>query len=333
MAQLTPIRGFVNVPVTKSICTISTIFTLVVSLFQYHDFLKLIVAPFVIEYGQYWRILTFQLSVANESEYVLITFLWFYYKAIERFFGSRKYLSLLLLFALYNAVICFLVISLGQLLENIVIHSVFKPLKGEDKFIYKTTFLNAVSSGPLGIISSLYIAYGTYVPTSYYWTILLRKEKLPLQRTELGSSINKKGRIAITLSNHFFIYILYTLLLFNNGIESIIPCLVGLIIGKLYSHDLLPGTRNWLLPSTFFKAFVAPRKFVAQLPQRFRRQHSDGFEPIDHRPDTILQTTDNQSETDDDPEDVDEVRNEGAQIRAETPVRPLGSQFLDTFRT
>ena len=41
----------------------------------------------------------------------------------------------------------------------------------------------------------------------------------------------------------------------------------------------------------------------------------------------------NNDEPDDNDEILDETRQQENQIRAETPVRPLGSQFLDTFRT
>lgn len=328
MAQLTPIRGFNNTPVSKTICIVSTLVALGLSIFQMKHYVRLSIDPYILEYAQYWRVLTYEMSVINESDYMLCVLLWFQYKNLERFYGSRKYVSLIVVFALYNSIVCFLVMSLGQLGVNFAVYLVSLIASGGKGDIeYNTTVFNQVALGPLGILSSLYICYGANIPTSYKFKILLSKPTL-LDDGEVHPSNSSKE---LVLTNHFQIHIIYTLLLLNNGSGSIIPCLVGIVIGKLYSNELLPGTKDWLIPVRVFEAFMHPRKFGSSLLSSTRGIRSGDYQTINN-----ANANANELIADEDAEEIlDEGRsnNRAHEIRAETPVRPLGSQFLDTFRT
>ncbi|CUM45075.1 unnamed protein product [Debaryomyces fabryi] len=328
MAQLTPIRGFSNTPVSKTICIVSTLVALGLSIFQMKHYVRLSIDPYILEYSQYWRVITYEMSVINESDYMLCVLLWFHYKNLERFYGSRKYASLIVVFALYNSLVCFIVMSLGQLGVNLAVYLISSIANGgKGDIAYNTTVFNQVALGPLGILSSLYICYGANIPTSYKFKILLSKPTL-LDDGEVHPSNSSKE---LVLTNHFQIHIIYTLLLLNNGLGSIIPCLVGIALGKLHSNELLPGARNWLIPVSVFEAFMHPRKLVSSLWPSTRGRRSGGYQTIDNANANV-----NDLMADEDTEEVlDEGRsnNQAHEIRAETPVRPLGSQFLDTFRT
>ena len=123
----------------------------------------------------------------------------------------------------------------------------------------------------------------------------------------------------LNLTNHFQIHAIYTLLLINNGIHSIIPCVVGIIVGKLFISDLLVGSNRWSIPLPIYYLISSPSKAWSRYTGLLQLRLG-GYHPV---------------RTEEEPEEVnDDVRStEGAGIRAETPVRPLGSQFLDTFRT
>ena len=114
MAQLTPIRGFTNTPVTRSICMISTVVPIMLSVLAIKYVVKFAIDPYIIQYNQFWRVVTYQLSVVNESDYLITVLLWFQFKVLERFYGSRKYLSIITLFTVYNAVACLFIMSLGN---------------------------------------------------------------------------------------------------------------------------------------------------------------------------------------------------------------------------
>lgn len=339
MTQLTPIRGFTNTPVSKIICILSTIFALTLSVLRWKYYVNLSIDPFIIEYNQYWRLITYQLSVINESDYLLCIILWFHYKNLERFYGSKKYLTLISIFALYNSLVCIISMSIGQLVVNLLYFAVDTYIFNRDNvnvpiFRYRDTIFNNVIPGPLGIISSLYICYGSYIPVSYHFKILLTS---PSTEEDNDQSVEATGSKQITLTNHFQIHILYIMLLLNNDFKSIIPCLVGLFIGKLHTNELLPGSKSWLLPSPVFQLFINPRKYTYKLIASFRTRLRRGYTSINTTetspsPEIATDLHNNEEDTE---EAIDEIRSNESrnEIRAETPVRPLGSQFLDTFRT
>lgn len=370
MAQITPIRGFSNTPVSRSVCVLTTVIAIAVAVLQYKHYFVLAIDPFIVEYGQYWRVASYQFSVINESDFLLTVLLWFQFKTLERFFGSRKYLSVISLFLLYNGVLCFVVMSLGQLLVNVAMYFVSKlnlPLISlAFSAQYQATFLNRVIPGPLGVISSLYICYGKYIPVSYYFKIQLSAEEngaegeqnnqgnatllaaeaaaaaatsrhehgAPASASTPSASVPSSPRSPVSaestpsapglfselnLTNHFQIHAIYTLLLINNGIHSMIPCVVGIVVGKLFISDLLVGSNRWSVPLPIYYVVSSPSKAWSRYTGLLQLRLG-GYHPV---------------RTEEEPEEVnDDVRStEGVGIRAETPVRPLGSQFLDTFRT
>lgn len=343
MAQITPIRGFTNTPVSRLVCVLTTVIALAVAVLQIKHYFVLAIDPFIVDFGQYWRVASYQFSVVNESDYLLTVLLWFHFKTLERFFGSRKYLSVISLFVLYNGALCFVVMSVGQLVVNLAMLFVAKlrfPLLSRWALaLYQVTFLNRAAPGPLGVLSSLYMCYGKYIPVSYYFKIQLGRgserdssEDGP-ERSEGGDTSERDQSLPpsdgapsrslfrdITLTNHFQIHAIYTLLLVNNGIRSIIPCVVGVLVGKLFTSDLLVGSNRWSVPLPIFYLVSSPSKAWSRY-SGLLLLRVGGYQPV--------RTMEEEPE-----EAADDVRsNEAAGIRAETPVRPLGSQFLDTFRT
>ncbi|KAG2730950.1 hypothetical protein G9P44_006099 [Scheffersomyces stipitis] len=344
MTQITPIKGFTNTPVTQSICVIITLLALSLSILQLKHIVRLAIDPYIVEYSQYWRIFTFQASVINESDYLLVVFLWFHFKNIERFYGSRRYLSVITIFAVYNAVVCFIVMCIGQLVSYYAVY-VLKTLllHRSSNIVYQSLLFNEVIPGPQGIISSLYICYGTYVPVSYHFKILLSNPMNSDQDQEQQSTSSSSKELNLT--NHFPIHIIYTLLLLNNGTRSLIPCLVGLLLGKLHVYELLPGSKNWMINIYVFRFFVDPTKFVtttiSSIGLRLRsgyqslnssRDQGQPIQQAEFLPAVTVADLNEEVEGEDVEEIVEDGRQQATQIRAETPVRPLGSQFLDTFR-
>ena len=345
MPQITPIRGFTNTPVTKAICMASLVVALSLLVLVLKQYVHLAVDPFIVRYNQYWRIATFQLSVVNESDLLLSVALWFHFKTLERLFGPRKYFSLVVLFALYNAVVTFLVLCVGQL-ATVYAAAVARALIRRQplEVVYFDTVFNSVASGPFGILALLYVCHGTYIPVLYHFRILLQKPAEPAdqpdtqeQRSGAGAYILDTAKKAITLSNHFQVHFFFTLLMLNHGLASLIPCLVGVLIGRLYTQDLLAGSRSWVLPSLLFRLFVAPQKLRAYTVQTFarrwrgyRRLNSVDIEPLP------VATEESTGRADEDEAEVaiDDIRLlEDAAVRSTSPVRPLGRQFLNTFRT
>lgn len=344
MPQITPIRGFTNTPVSKSICVVATLSALMVLIFSLKPYVKLAVDPFIVQYNQYWRVATFQLAVVNESDYMLTTILWFHFKVLERFFGLRKYLLVIAVFAVYNAVVTFLVLCVGQLLI-IGMTTVFKVFVFRQPFevTYTDTFFNSVSSGPFGVIALLYMCHGAYIPVSYQFKILMRRPRLSSlpeneQGTESDADLDSLNASALTLTNNFQVHVLFTILMFNHGLATIIPCLVGLLIGRLYTQDLLAGSKTWAMPLLLFRMFVSPRKLQRSAARTIRRRF-DEYRPVSEAPPVENSPPLDEEELPDRNEEDDEVaiddirsNEDTVEARSATPVRPLGRQFLDTFR-
>ncbi|KAI5950640.1 hypothetical protein CANMA_005300 [Candida margitis] len=159
---------------------------------------------------------------------------------------------------------------------------------------------------------------------------MLKKPSPTEDNTKYTSSFSRQ----LNLSNRFPVHILYTLLFFNNGFKSIIPCSVGLLIGKLYTFELLPMGTSWLLPKDLFQLFINPRKMIAHVWQSIQQRFTSSYQPVStSTSNEELHDRNVSEEPEDNDELLDEARQEESRIRAETPVRPLGSQFLDTFRS
>lgn len=239
--------------------------------------------------------------------------LWFYSKNLERYYGLRKYLSLITILGIYNGLVCFLIMTIGQLISNLLHYFVGLVFSALGSVTYQKTIFNEAIPGPLGILSGLYVCYGTFIPTSYNFKIVFRNPWKEVEPNELTSTITSKE---LTLTNHFPVHLLFNILFLNNGFKSIIPCLTGLLMGKLLINDLLPGSKTWLIPQFAFRLFVDPVKFAQNMVESIPSLRRTGYAAV---PEVVE-------------EDGDEELDGRNAIRAETPVRPLGSQFLDTFR-
>lgn len=290
MAQLTPIKGFHNVPVTKTIIILTTIIPILLGVFELKYLIQFNM-DYILEYNQFWRILSFQISVLNESDYLLVMIVFWYYKTLERFYGSEKYLTLVIILFIYNALITSVIILILQILQNMLVKQ-FTNINWQ--------LGNQIASGPLGLLSSFYICYSTYIPVNYLFEIELRNSKF-------------------TFTNHFPLQLIFLLLFINNGINSIFPMVLGLIYGKFLINDLLilPKFR---LPEVIYNLFTQPSKVFASFPSTI------AYQPISQSENPIVIEDQENDDDDDDDEQADN------QIRAETPVRPLTGQFIDTFR-
>ncbi|OBA23865.1 hypothetical protein METBIDRAFT_114466 [Metschnikowia bicuspidata var. bicuspidata NRRL YB-4993] len=339
MPQITPIRGFTNTPVTKAVCTASIVFALALLVLVLKQYVNLTIDPFIVTYSQYWRVATFQFSVVNESDLILTIVLWFHFKTLERLFGPRKYFSLVTLLALYNAVGTFLTLCIGQLATVYFAAVARRFVSGQPmQLVYYDTIFNSVVPGPLGILALLYICHGTYIPVLYRFKILLKRPvNTPGPSLGADNGLLENGGKAITLTNHFQVHFVFTLLMLNHGFKSLLPVLVGVVIGLLYTKDLLLGSRSWVLPSMVFQLLVAPHKLprtirtLARRWQGYQRVAETEIEPLP----TVADETVNQADEDELEVAIDDLahRLEVGGTRSTSPVRPLGRQFLDTFRT
>lgn len=104
--------GLVQFPITKILMICCVGVALTASLFNMKYLFLLQYDPFIVEYGQYWRYFTFQLGSLNESDVAIMTLIWYQFRSLERLFGSRKYLNIVILSWAYTTVVIFLISNL-----------------------------------------------------------------------------------------------------------------------------------------------------------------------------------------------------------------------------
>lgn len=334
MPQITPIGGFTNTPVTLSVCVFSAVAAVVVLILALKHLVELELVPLLLVYGHWWRVLVFQLVAGTELDFLLATVLYFHFKVLERHFGLRRYLLVLGVFAFWNAVVTVAALYLGMVLLGLLAKTVSWNF-GLPLAFTKTNVFNTVAPGPLGILSLLFICYTKYIPALYHFKIILRNPGPDPDLAALETA--PRQPLAITLNDQFAVAIPYLLLVFNHGLASFLPCVVGLLLGHLYTLDLLFFSGR-MVPHIVYQAFTRPLSLRwpswSLVLSRWRGYRSVSLfaSPDPLSPPSDISRGASPRDNDDAEVALDEIGTSNAPP-SDTPVRPLGRQFLDTFRT
>lgn len=202
--------GFADTPVTKLWIYFSLCMPIFISLAESQYLFDLAIDPQLLKWGQWWRLITNQLIYTNQSEALLSTMLIYNMRVVERFYGTQKYLSFILLTFIFSCfavpVLCYLV-SCTQLIN-----------------------IGTISPSQTSTICAALYSYYTLVPVVYRFQI-----------SPLGSQ-PKWG-----LSDKAFVYIIALQLIAFHGFESVIQAGCGWIFAALIQNDIIPG-KAWKLP-------------------------------------------------------------------------------------
>ncbi|CDO92858.1 unnamed protein product [Kluyveromyces dobzhanskii CBS 2104] len=223
--------GLVQFPVTKMLMVLCVGVVLTASLFNMKYVFLLQYDPFIADYGQYWRFLTFQIGSLNESDVAILTLIWYQFRSLERLFGSRKYINIVVLSWIYTTVVIFVTSNLiNRLLPRI--------------------WWEQYTNGPLPIILCLTHFYKQYTPRLYEFNVILNQPFLLRSHT-----------ITWKLTDQFFVNGLLFLAMINQGVTGLTTGLISWICGILMDSGLFPGTESFELapfkdswnrsPSTF----------------------------------------------------------------------------------
>ncbi|KAF2860634.1 hypothetical protein K470DRAFT_246881 [Piedraia hortae CBS 480.64] len=216
--------GFAHAPVSRTLVISTIISSLLASLTDCKTFLNLEIRPHVLDYGQYWRFLTWQLCYSNSTEVLLAAWAFYHLRVIERLWGSRKFASFILTTFPYTT-----------LLPPLLLAAVIRPLSGG--------WINAIPSGPTPLIFALLVQYHAAVPYVYKYRL---SGSLPAPSDPASSQTREYG---LTLTSKCTSYILPLQLALTQLPGSALTAAVGWIIGLSYRRDLLPGAATWRLPS------------------------------------------------------------------------------------
>jgi len=83
--------GFTNAPITQLLLLGIVGSAIIASLTDTKYFLWIEVRPHLLDYWQYWRLLTWQLAYTNSAEVLFAAMTFYQLRVIERLWGSRKF--------------------------------------------------------------------------------------------------------------------------------------------------------------------------------------------------------------------------------------------------
>ncbi|KAG0678289.1 hypothetical protein C6P41_003493 [Kluyveromyces marxianus] len=203
--------GLVLFPITKLMMIWCVGIALIASLFNMKYLFLLQYKPFITDFKQLWRFVTFQIGSLNESDVAIMTLIWYQYRSLERLFGSRKYFNMIILSWIYTSIVIFLLSNvLNTLLPGV--------------------WWNEYTNGPLPILLCLAHFYKQYTPRLYEFKIILNQPFL-----------TNSNVIKWKLTDQFYVNALLFLAMINQGFTGLVTGFVSWICGILIDNGLLPG--------------------------------------------------------------------------------------------
>jgi hypothetical protein len=234
--------GFTNAPITQLLLLGVVGSAIIASLTDTKYFLWIEVRPHLLDYWQYWRLLTWQLAYTNSAEVLFAAMTFYQLRVIERLWGSRKFAvgtlhsirecprhcklierranrqvsqSFLLSIYFYTA-----------LLPPILLAVIIRPLSWGH--------INYLPSGPTPLVFALLAQYHAAVPYIYRYRL---------------SSASPTQEYGLMLTSKATSYLLPMQLALSQLPGSAIAAGVGWIIGFAHRREILPGTARWRLPA------------------------------------------------------------------------------------
>ncbi|KAH7135975.1 hypothetical protein B0J11DRAFT_426789 [Dendryphion nanum] len=221
--------GFTNAPVSQFLVFSTVVGALVASLTDTRYYLHIDVVPHIWNYGQFWRLLTWQFCFANSTE-VLFAVLGFYQlRVIERLWGSRKFASFLLSTLPYTT-----------LLPPLLLTLVLRPL----------TFgrINHLPAGPTPIIFALMANYYAAIPYTYRYRLSPYSSSSSTPSSSPSSQSTSLWSKSVTLTSKSTSYLAPLQLALSQFPGSLLAAAVGWAIGTAYRRDVLPYAASWRVP-------------------------------------------------------------------------------------
>ncbi|KAL3233035.1 hypothetical protein RNJ44_04951 [Nakaseomyces bracarensis] len=288
--------GLRQFPITKLCMIGSVLIPMGAALLNTKYVFEVIYDPYIKDYGQYWRYITFQLSSVNETDVALIVLLWYQYRHIERLMGSVKYLSALVLLLVYQGIVV------------TVLHQVYNRMFG-DVFQW-----NQLVSGFYGLVLAIVHFYKQYTPVVYEFDVVLGAPLWSyLLHKKLTSSSEESNKVMkLRFNDQFMVNAFVLILIINQGPWGLVQGFVGWLSGMFLDIGILPGLESWRIPYGRYLIFGSTDR-LQQNDESNNTNANDGFVS-----DNRNQTTTYMDDENDEPGDE--------------PARPLTTQLMDAFR-
>lgn len=229
---------FLSTPVTSTALLALLLATVLTSLLSLRPHLHLQLTPHLLQDHQFSRLLLFQTAYTNSSELLFASLIIYHLRLLERAFGSRKFLSLVLYsWAVTSGVIVGLLVIVGGISQRLL-----GPLDSDSDGGW-----NYVPAGPTAILFALLANWREVIPPVYKFSIALPGGAGGGggggDGDPNGSSATSPAAGEVTLSDKSFTYLLSLQLFLSQTPGSAVCAAVGWVVGYLWRLEVLPGAR------------------------------------------------------------------------------------------
>lgn len=239
--------GFASTPTTLLLLLLSTTLSLLASITNTKHHLPLSPYPHLYPYLQLHRLLTHQLAYTSSTDLLFSSVLLYHLRVLERLFGTRKFVSFVLVCGAWEAVVAPLALAV-----------VVRPLSWGK--------WDHVPAGMHGVVMAALAVWAQEVPTLWRWELvvpsLVAVRRRPPSRRGRGaahdsnsSSCSKEeaaaaaaaapqGRSAewtLTFSDKTPTYLLALQLSLTQFPHALLPATTGYLIGRAWHGELLPA--------------------------------------------------------------------------------------------
>ncbi|KAI9841619.1 MAG: hypothetical protein M1838_003491 [Thelocarpon superellum] len=224
--------GFTHAPVSRFLVFSLVTSSILVSITDIKYLFPIQVVPHLWQYGQLWRVLTWQTCYTNSTELLFASLTLYHLRIIERLWGTRKFASFLLSTLPYNT-----------LLPPLILTLVLRPLS-----LHRINYLPA---GPTALVFSLLAQYHAAIPHVYKYHVSTRPSPPSSQqqgprRTPSHPALTDDG---LTFTDKSTTYLLVTQLALSQFPGSALAAAVGWLVGYAWRNDVLPlATSTWRVP-------------------------------------------------------------------------------------
>ncbi|KAH7635750.1 hypothetical protein B0T09DRAFT_277757 [Sordaria sp. MPI-SDFR-AT-0083] len=214
--------SFTDAPVTKALVLGLVGSSIAASIFDIKHYFYISIGTHFLRYGQLWRIFTYQLCYTNSSEVLFGAMSLYHMRMVERFWGSRKYASFIVIAGLITAILPPFFLSV---------------------FIRPLSFgaLDYIPAGPTPILFAILAQYHAMIPQIYKYKVALSTSPPPT-----NASDDTSGLIFSDKSTRYLMALQLALFQWPG---SLLGAVIGWVVGYLWRNDLLPAAvSRWRVP-------------------------------------------------------------------------------------
>ncbi|KAI9038091.1 protein dscB [Aspergillus affinis] len=255
--MLTP--GLTNAPITKLLLIYTIAASVVLSILDLKHLSSIHVSPHLSPYGQYWRMLIWQVAgFANSTEALFAAMIVYHCRVVERAWGKSKTATFLLSTLPYTT-----------LLPPILLALLVRPLS--------LNTIGYLPSGPTASLFALLAQYHASIPHTVRYRI-----STSTSTSDSASESSTAGKsLTLLLSDKSTTYLIAAQLALSQFPGMLLPAVLGWGVGMAWRMEFLPGLSAgsaWRVP-----AWMVGERESRRIPRRSGRGGGGEYEDLRQR--------------------------------------------------